>query len=48
MSHRNSANATIVTSQLTLDSALVTAPRIANFAIISLTLVLLITNGGAG
>jgi len=47
MSHRNSANVTHRNRQLALVAALVNARQI-QFAIISLTLVLLITNGGAG
>ena len=45
MSHRNSAAATIQTSQLSLVSPVVNARQI---AVVVLVLVLLITNGGAG
>ena len=45
MSHRNSAHAKILKSQLALVSRLVDARQI---AILVLVLVLLITNGGAG
>jgi len=50
MSHRNSANVTHRNRQLALVAALVNARNVApiQFATISLTLVLLITNGGAG
>ena len=45
MSHRNSANAMTSKSQLALVCGLVSARQI---ALLSLVLVLLITNGGAG
>ena len=45
MTHRNSARANLMLSPLLAVSALVRARRI---ALISLVLVLLITNGGAG
>ena len=45
MSHRNSAPAMIEKSRLSLVSSLVNARQI---AILTLVLVLLITNGGAG
>jgi hypothetical protein len=45
MSHRNNVKFTIAKGQLALVSGLVNARQI---AIISLVLVLLITNGGAG
>ncbi len=46
MSHRNSANGTTLTSQILAAQAV--APRSISLLVLVLTLVLLITNGGAG